>query len=81
MPYDELGCHYSYTRRAGVGVGGGGGGGGRGQGCSSVGRASDRLAVGAGSIPRRGKGFSSRINFRRTLSYAVRTALVCNRMP
>ena len=51
-----------------------------GMGCSLIGRASDRHAADAGSIPRCGKGFSSQ------RPYSVQTllrcpyALVCNRM-
>ena len=44
-----------------------------GRGCSSVGRASDRHAADAGSIPRCGKGFFFQINFQCRLSYGVRT--------
>ena len=46
-------------------------------------RASDRHAADAGSIPRCGKGFSSRqlyVNFQCGLSVGVRTPPVCHRM-
>ena len=52
---------------------------------SSVGRTSDwkaRPNTDTGSSPRRGKGFfvSPRVSFQCSLSYGVRTVLVCNRM-
>ena len=50
-------------------------------GCGSVGRASDRHAADAGSIPRCGQRFfSPRVNFQCRLSYGVRTppcAIAC----
>ena len=49
-------------------------------GCSSVGRASDRHAADAGSIPRCGKGLFSQSQFQCRLSYGVRYTPVRNRM-
>ena len=49
----------------------------KGWGCSSVGRASDRHAADAGSIPPVRRGiffFSPRVSFQCRLSYGVRTA-------
>ena len=50
----------------------------RGRGCSSVGRASDRHADDAGSIPRCGKGFFSQSTFSADSLTCVRNSPVCN---